>query len=157
MANLRSALRPSITGVLSVSRHLGGKGEMGPKALAVGVLLFSGSSLLSGCALKQNPSIVKGSWPDGRIDAAARPLYMLGPAPSSPLAPVSEAPQPPADPATWAASTPSDEGISAAELNRRQILQPIFFDYDRSGSVPISRSRSRAMLSGCSRIPAPGS
>lgn len=85
-----------------------------------GVLLAMGA-----CAPER--AIVRGNWPDGRLGSDARgSISYYAPPPPAP-APVEE---------EWLASEPSENGLSAAELNRREVLQPIHFDFDRSAVRP---------------------
>ena len=77
----------------------------------------------AGCA--PGRSIVRGSWPDGRIE---------GPAMSRP-APVAIAyvrPELAIETDDWLPAETTYDGLSAAELNGMGVLQPIYFALDRA-------------------------
>lgn len=94
--------------------------------LKVAALLVCGA-VLAGTACAPNRAVVRGNWPDGRLEAptrgrAVRPMMpAAAPAPAQP--PMAE---------EWLPSPGDGNGLSAADLNRRGVLQPVYFAFDRS-------------------------
>ncbi len=77
-----------------------------------------------GCA--PGRSIVRGNWPDGRIEAPARPAVRTPPRP-----PAKEAePAPPVGPREEWLPAEAGSDASASDLNRRGVLRPIYYDFD---------------------------
>ena len=97
------------------------RSRFGVAALLLGGLILTAA----GCA--PNRAIVRGNWPDGRLQAPTRISWRAYLPPAPP--PV----EPPALPAEeWLPAEPIDDGLSAADLNRRGVLQPVYFDFDRA-------------------------
>ncbi len=76
----------------------------------------------AGCA--PGRSVMRGNWPDGRIEGPAmtRPV---------PIAIAYRAPDTAAETDDWLSSETTYDGMSAAELNRMGVLQPIYFALDQ--------------------------
>jgi peptidoglycan-associated lipoprotein len=90
--------------------------------LMVSVAALVALTVATGCA--PGRSVVRGNWPNGRIE---------GPAMSRPVAveiyrPVAVA----VETDDWLPMEPTYDGMSAAELNRMGVLQPIYFALDRA-------------------------
>jgi peptidoglycan-associated lipoprotein len=81
--------------------------------------------LFSVTACAPGHSIVRGNWPDGRLDAPARARAAATPVRVPDRAAASTAPN-----EEWLPATGDANGMSAAELNRMDVLQTIHFDYD---------------------------
>ncbi len=91
--------------------------QLGRKLLVTFVLLTT----IAACA--PGRSIVRGNWPDGRLETHSSRVTRRVPPPP--------APEPEA--IAWVAADPMD-GLSAADLNRMNVLQTIHFAFD-SASV----------------------
>lgn len=90
--------------------------QLGRKLLVAAALLTAASACAPG------RSIVRGNWPDGRMETNHSRF-------------VRRVPAPPLEPAEveWVAAEPMPE-LSAADLNRLNVLQPVHFAFD-SASV----------------------
>lgn len=87
--------------------------------------LLLGGLILTAAACAPSRAIVRGNWPDGRLEAPTRISWRayLPPTPAAlPAEPTEE----------WVPAEPIDDGLSAADLNRRGVLQPVYFDFDRA-------------------------
>ena len=82
------------------------------------VAVLAAALLLGACA--PGRAVVRGNWPDGRIDAPVRSRYIT-PVPPAP-APVEE----------FMPATPAPDALTAADLNRAGVLKTIHFGFDRS-------------------------
>lgn len=83
-------------------------------------LLAAALLVISACA--PGHSIVRGNWPDGRLESAPR-RSMLAPVPvSNTTVTVEEA--------EWVPATGTANGMSAADLNRMDVLRTVHFDFD---------------------------
>lgn len=80
------------------------------------------SSLLAAGACAPGRAIVRGNWPDGRLESPARGRTMA--------VPVRPLPQPMAEVETedW---EPAEPSMTAADYNRMNVLQSIYFDFDK--------------------------
>lgn len=91
------------------------------------VALLVGGTILAGAACAPGRAVVRGNWPDGRLEAPTRGRLMR----PVPMAAVpAPAPEPLAN--EWLPAPGGDDGLSAADLNRRGVLQPVYFGFDRS-------------------------
>lgn len=101
-------------------------------------------TVAAGCA--PGRAIVRGNWPDGRIEgpAMSRPMpiainYM-------PVEPAVETDE-------WLPAETTYEGMSAAELNRMGVLQPIYFRFDRADVDASQMAALDANLEWLSQVP----
>ena len=80
----------------------------------------------AGCA--PGRSVVRGTWPDGRIEGPAmtRPV---------PVAIAYMRPEVALETDDWLPAEATYDGLSAAELNRMGVLQPIYFTLDRADGM----------------------
>lgn len=107
-----------------------------PARTAVLALLLC-ATVSSACA--PGRSIVRGSWPDGRIHVPARqtPMYIPEAKPVAVDAATDE----------WLPAEPAHGALTAADLNRMGVLQEIHFGFDsaavESGQIPIVEANAR--------------
>lgn len=86
-------------------------------------LLLAASLMVAG-ACAPGHAIVRGNWPDGRLESPTRGRTMAVPVRSTPRAePIHE---------EWTAAEPGPDALAAADLNRMNVLQTIYFDFDSS-------------------------
>lgn len=78
--------------------------------------------LTSACA--PGHSIVRGNWPDGRLEASPR-ARILAPAPVASRTAVETEEE-------WQPAEADANGLSAADLNRMDVLRTVHFDFDSS-------------------------
>lgn len=83
------------------------------------VAVLAAALLLGACA--PGRAIVRGNWPDGRIEVPVRARYVTPVAPIPEAAPVEE----------FVAASPPP-AMTAADLNRLGVLSTIHFEFDRS-------------------------
>lgn len=92
-----------------------------PRQNRARILLLAASLMVAG-ACAPGRSIVRGNWPDGRLEAPARGRTMaVATRPSPKPAPAAE---------EWIAAEAGPAALSAADLNRMNVLQTIYFDFD---------------------------
>ncbi len=98
----------------------------------------------AGCA--PGRSVVRGTWPDGRIE---------GPAMTRPV-PVEIAymrPEVALETDDWLPAEATYDGLSAAELNRMGVLQPIYFTFDRADIDADQMAALDANIEWLARVP----
>lgn len=85
-------------------------------------------ALLVTSACAPGHSIVRGNWPDGRLEAPPR-SRILAPAPIVSRTAVETGEE-------WKPAEADANGLSAADLNRMDVLRTVLFDFDSSSIRP---------------------